>query len=453
MAFMSTSSTTGAQGNAQDNARGRSGTLSLLNLLPDAGSDSGPSAADLVAHVLSHQRFDSAADSPAPRETFRGVRVDEAMSDDYVFPLGSTGQSIVLSGYRLAAGFIAERAADEWLELARRERAAHGSSVVPQDGGHLAPDPAEADQLLDRAVDCAQRILEPVAGEPLVSLFETHYRGGREFLRLSWEGLPEDLVPASRRPLAASASADGSVPRREKRDYDPYGLEGTEDYDVDRPLAYREKIGPFLFTMVYRHEYPQVDDERLGTAFAVFHEAGSEIVAAAVKLQLVKVPPLTSSADLVYTLDTYSGEMLSLALAATEALGPARLCEVFNAHRVIYISQWEVRKPLRGEGLGVALLHEALARLPVDVDGRPNALAIAPEPYQTEMKHFERLPAVLREELRAPAHRLSAYVTSWLERSKLPVALHFFVPMAKHAGIGSAGENRQLIDRIMESEA
>jgi hypothetical protein len=27
------------------------------------------------------------------------------------------------------------------------------------------------------------------------------------------------------------------------------------------------------------------------------------------------------------------------------------------------------------------------------------------------------------------------------------------VPMAKHAGIGSAGENARLIDKIMESEA
>jgi hypothetical protein len=125
---------------------------------------------------------------------------------------------------------------------------------------------------------------------------------------------------------------------------------------------------------------------------------------------------------------------------------------VFNEHRVVYISMWEVRKPWRGEGLGVALLHQALERLPVDVDGRPNALCVAPEPYQTEMKHFEKLPAVLREELKAPAHRLNAHLTAWLERSKLPVAMHFFVPMAKHAGIGSAGENARLIDRIMESE-
>jgi GNAT superfamily N-acetyltransferase len=205
--------------------------------------------------------------------------------------------------------------------------------------------------------------------------------------------------------------------------------------------------------MVYRHEYPQVDDERLGTAFAVFHEAGSDIVAAAVELKLVKVPPLTSSADLVYTLDTYSGEMLSLALAATEALGPEKLCDVFNAHRVIYIGLWEVRKPWRGEGLGVALLHQALERLPVDVDGRPNALCVAAEPYQTEMKHFQTLPAVLREELHAPAERLAAYLTNWLERSKLPIATHFFVPMAKHATLGSTGENARLIDRIMESEA
>jgi GNAT superfamily N-acetyltransferase len=425
------------------------GTLSLLKLLPGPGSDFGPAASDLVAHVLSHERFDAAAQVAAPRETFERVSVDDAMSDDYVFPLGDTGQSIVLTGYRIAAGFIAEKTADEWLDRIHKDRVAHGLPAAPGSGEpHFAPDPAEADQLLDRALECAQRILDPVAGEWVIALFETHYRGGREFLRLSWEGLPEDLVPASRRPLV---SENGE--RKETRDYDPYGLEGTSDYDVDRPLAYREKIGPFLFTMTYRHEYPQVDDERLGSAFAVFHEAGSDIVAAAVELKLVKVPPLTSSADLVYTLDTYSGEMLSLALAATEALGPDTLCDVFNAHRVIYISTWEVRKPWRGEGLGVALLHQALERLPADVDGRPNALCVAPEPYQTEMRHFETLPGVLREELRAPARRLEAHLTNWLARSKLPIATHFFVPMAKHAGAGSAGENARLIDRIMESEA
>ena len=178
---------------------------------------------------------------------------------------------------------------------------------------------------------------------------------------------------------------------------------------MDRPLAYREKIGPFHFTMTYRHEYPQVDDERLGTAFAVFHEVGTDIVAAAVELKLVKVPRIHSSADLVYVLDTYSGEMLSLALAATEALD-ADLCRVFNAHRVIYISIWEVRKPWRGEGLGVALLHQALERLPIDVDGRPNALCVAPEPYQTEMKHFETAAARAArgaEGARASAERAS----------------------------------------------
>jgi GNAT superfamily N-acetyltransferase len=433
------------------NSADAAGNVSLLKLLPGAGSDFGPAASDLVAHVLSHERFDAEADVASARETFRGVSVDDAMSDEYVYPLGRTGQSIVLTGYRIAAGFLAERAADEWLDLAHRARVARGLPAQPQgDEPRLVPDPAEADQLLDRAMECAQRILDPVSDEPVVSLFETHYRGGREFLRLTWEGLPEDLVPESRRPHGTSADAGA---RREKRDYDPYGLARTEDYDVDRPLAYREKIGPFLFTMVYRHEYPQVDDERLGTAFAVFHEAGSDIVAAAVELKLVKMPPLTSSADLVYTLDTYSGEMLSFALAATESLGPEKLCEVFNAHRVIYISLWEVRKPWRGEGLGVALLHQALERLPVDVDGRPNALCVAAEPYQTEMKHFETLPPVLRAELHGSAERLSAYLTNWLERSKLPVATHFFVPMAKHATLGSAGENARLIDRIMENEA
>ncbi|WP_232316794.1 hypothetical protein [Candidatus Burkholderia verschuerenii] len=173
---MSISSTTGTPNGAS--------TPSLLKLLPGAGSDFGPAASELVTHVLSHERYDASADTHAPRETFRGVSVDDAMSDEYIFPLRRTGQSIVLSGYRIAAGFIAERAADEWLELAHRARAARGESPDAQGNEPLAPDPEEADQLLDRAMECAQRILDPVASEPLVSLFETHYRGGREFLRL-----------------------------------------------------------------------------------------------------------------------------------------------------------------------------------------------------------------------------------------------------------------------------
>ena len=195
--------------------------------------------------------------------------------------------------------------------------------------------------------------------------------------------------------------------------------------------------------MTYRHEYPQVDDERLGTAFAVFHEAATDIVAAAVELKLVKVPPIQSSADLVYVLDTYSGEMLSLALAATEALGPERLCSVFNTHRVVYISTWEVRKPWRGQSLGVALLREALQRLPADPDGRPDALCVAPEPYQTEMRYLGQLPPALRAEVDAPAHRLTRHLTEWLDRANLPnVKTHFFIPMSKHEGIGSAGKTR-----------
>jgi GNAT superfamily N-acetyltransferase len=437
--------------------------LSLLALLPTGASPSAtatgphavPGAADLAAHVLSHERYDAAANAPLPRTDYKSVSVADVMADDYSFPLGQTGKSIVLSGHQIAAGFLAERAADEWLELARQQHAAEGGTE--DDGPRHVPDAAEADQLMDRALESAERILAPFASAPVASLFETHYRGGREFLRLSWEGLPEDLVPKSRRP-AIALRAPGETPLASstlaKQDYDPYGLQGTSDYDVDKPFAYREKIGPFLLTMTYRHEYPQVDDERLGTAFAVFHEVGTDIVAAAVELKLVKVPPIQSSADLVYVLDTYSGEMLSLALAATEALGPERLCSVFNEHRVVFISTWEVRKPWRGEGLGVALLREALERLPADPDGRPDALCVAPEPYQTEARYLDQLPPALRRELDAPAQRLSRHLTEWLERAKLPnVKTHFFIPMAKHEGIGSAGENARLIDRIMESEA
>jgi hypothetical protein len=426
--------------------------LSLLALLPSGtatGKHAGPSAADLAAHVLSHTRHDSATGIDAPRATYKNVSAMQVLTDEYVFPLGDTGDSLVLSGTQIAAGFLAERAADEWLELARQHHAATGDTSRPM------PDAAEADQLMDRAHEAVARIFAPFEHAPVASLFETHYRGGREFLRLAWEGLPEDLVPLSRRPLVAvTAAANGSATTSEEKDYDPYGLEGTRDYDVDKPLAYREKVGRFLLTMTYRHEYPQVDDERLGTAFAVFHEAGTDIVAAAVELKLVKVPPIQSSADLVYILDTYSGEMLSIALAATEALGPERLCSVFNEHRVVYVSTWEVRKPWRGEGLGIALLHEALKRLPRDAAGRTDALCVAPEPYQTESRYLEQLPAALRSELDAPAQRLSRYFTNWLEHANLlNIRTHFFIPMAKHAGIGSAGENARLIDRIMESDA
>jgi len=433
--------------------------VSLLALLPTsasafattAGPNAVPGATDLAAYVLSHERYDATANAPSPRTDYKTVSVADVMTDEYVFPLGETGKSIVLSGYQIAAGFLAERAADQWLELARQQHAAEGGSA--DDTTRHVPDPAEADQLMDRAMESAERILAPFSGAPVASLFETHYRGGREFLRLSWEGLPEDLVPKSRRPTAAVGGlrAPGETAAQ---DYDPYGLEGTSDYDVDKPLAYREKIGPFLLTMTYRHEYPQVDDERLGTAFAVFHEARTDIVVAAVELKLVKVPPIQSSADLVYVLDTYSGEMLSMALAATEALGPERLCSVFNTHRVVFIGTWEVRKSWRSQGLGVALLREALERLPADPDGRPDALCVAPEPYQTEARYLEQLPASLREELDAPAHRLTQHLNGWLERANLPnVKTHFFIPMAKHEGIGSAGENARLIDRIMESEA
>jgi hypothetical protein len=438
--------------------------VSLLALLPTGaaspaatatGAHATPGAADLAAHVLSHERFDATANAPSPRTDYKSVRVADVLTDEYVFPLGASGKSIMLSGYQIAAGFLAERAADDWLELARQQHALEGG---PADANtRHVPDAAEADQLMDRALESAERILDPFLSAPVVTLFETHYRGGREFLRLSWEGLPEDLVPKSRRPasgLRAPAETPATTTATPKQDYDPYGLEGTSDYDVDKPLAYREKTGPFLLTMTYRHEYPQVDDERLGTAFAVFHEAGTDIVAAAVELKLVKVPPIQSSADLVYVLDTYSGEMLSLALAATEALGPERLCSVFNSHRVVYIGTWEVRKPWRGEGLGVALLREALQRLPADPDGRPDALCVAPEPYQTEARYLEQLPPALRTELNAPALRLTRHLTEWLDRAGLPnVKTHFFIPMAKHEGIGSAGENARLIDRIMESEA
>ena len=62
--------------------------------------------------------------------------------------------------------------------------------------------------------------------------------------------------------------------------------------------------------------------------------------------------------------------------------------------------------------------------------------------------------ARLREELKRPSAKLQQYFGDWFERAKLPnVKTRFFVPMAKHAGIGSAGENARLIDRIMESEA
>jgi hypothetical protein len=127
---------------------------------------------------------------------------------------------------------------------------------------------------------------------------------------------------------------------------------------------------------------------------------------------------------------------------------------VFNAHRVVHVGTWEVRKPWRGQGLGVALLRAALERLPLDPEGRPDALSVAADPYQTDTRHLEQLPPALRAEVEAPAAKLRAYFDGWLAQARLPnIKTHFFVPMAKHAGIGSAGENARLIDRIMESEA
>src|SRR5471032_1145903 len=243
--------------------------VSLLALLPSGatvapatGPYATPAAPDLAAYVLSHERYDAAENAPSARKDYKNVHVADVMTDEYVFPLGETGKSIVLSGYQIAAGFLAERAADEWLELARQQHAANGGA--DNDGTRHVPDPAEADQLMDRALESAERILAPFEAAPVVSLFETHYRGAREFLRLSWEGLPEDLVPKSRRPAVVSKAAADLAPASARQDYDPYGLEGTSDYDVDKPLAYREKTGPFLLTMTYRHEYPQVDDERAG---------------------------------------------------------------------------------------------------------------------------------------------------------------------------------------------
>ena len=92
------------------------------------------------------------------------------------------------------------------------------------DGTRHIPDPAEADQLMDRALESAERILAPFEAAPIASLFETHYRGAREFLRLSWEGLPEDLVPKSRRPaVVLKAAADLGRRHRPGRTTTPTG--------------------------------------------------------------------------------------------------------------------------------------------------------------------------------------------------------------------------------------
>ena len=84
--------------------------LSLLALLPSGaatGKHAGPSAADLAAHVLSHTRHDSATGIDAPRATYKNVSAMQVLTDEYVFPLGDTGDSLVLSGTQIAAGFLA----------------------------------------------------------------------------------------------------------------------------------------------------------------------------------------------------------------------------------------------------------------------------------------------------------------------------------------------------------
>src|SRR5260370_40206837 len=108
--------------------------VSLLALLPTGGTavttatgpHAAPGATDLAAHVLSHERFDAAANAPSPRTDYKNVHVADVMTDEYVFPLGDTGKSIVLSGYQIAAGFPAERPAGEMTEPATPEHRAGG---------------------------------------------------------------------------------------------------------------------------------------------------------------------------------------------------------------------------------------------------------------------------------------------------------------------------------------
>src|SRR5260370_40548291 len=90
--------------------------VSLLALLPTGatavttatGPHAAPGATDLAAHVLSHERFDAAANAPSPRTDYKNVHVADVMTDEYVFQLGDTGKSIVLSGYQIAAGVLSQ---------------------------------------------------------------------------------------------------------------------------------------------------------------------------------------------------------------------------------------------------------------------------------------------------------------------------------------------------------
>src|SRR5260370_35783622 len=99
--------------------------VSLLALLPTGatavttatGPHAAPGATDLAAHVLSHERFDAAANAPSPRTDYKNVHVADFMTYEYVFPLGDTGKSIVLSGYQIAAGVVPRQAPGACLGL------------------------------------------------------------------------------------------------------------------------------------------------------------------------------------------------------------------------------------------------------------------------------------------------------------------------------------------------
>ena len=109
--------------------------VSLLALLPSGatvtvatGPYATPAAPDLAAYVLSHERYDAAENAPSARKDYKNVHVADVMTDEYVFPLGDTGKSIVLSGYQIAAGFLdAAQAAGEFWHSVRVVARVHGT--------------------------------------------------------------------------------------------------------------------------------------------------------------------------------------------------------------------------------------------------------------------------------------------------------------------------------------
>ncbi|MBC8740412.1 inositol monophosphatase [Paraburkholderia sp. UCT31] len=407
----------------------------LKELLSHSVTDPGADAEHLVAHVLSHRRFELIAEVDEPRRRFDATSVSELMNDRFRATDESSGRQILSSGYRLAGALVAQRTLRAWQAwVAAPERLAETNR---DDYLWAAASPADMHQLSDWGEWVARKTLDAVRDRSVLSLFERDYEEGVDFLVLNWRATPEGMVPPGQRRTAPSPFWYGGAPARPaggaRVEIDALDAELSR-YDRDKPLAFREKVGPYLLTMTSRDKHPQVGEESLTEVLAVFNDASTDELVAGLRLTLLQVPDVGSLADLAYVLDAHSSEMLSLALASGEALGADEAVVMFSQYRVAYVSLWEVRKQLRGKGVGAALLRAALVRLPSSK--HQTALCIAPEPYQARSVCYDKLPCSLKRHLDAPAARLANYLYRIVSNPTFPAEQVFMVPMAKHSGGG-----------------